>query len=72
MSTPAFGAFLAQAGALLTAMLLARRYVLRHVPMCCLPPWVRARELRREVFCRRATAPAIAATITGLVLLLLR
>jgi hypothetical protein len=71
MSTPTLGLFLAQAGALLTAMLLARSYALRHTPQCYLPARIRARELRRDGFCRRATVPAAIATLVGLALIVI-
>ncbi|MBB2890110.1 hypothetical protein [Flexivirga oryzae] len=71
MTAPAFGAFLVEAGALLTVMLLARRYALQHVPQCYLPRWVRVREQRREHLCRLATTPALAATLLGVMLILI-
>lgn len=71
MSTTALGAFLAQAGALLAAMLFARSYALRRVPQCYLPSWVRVRELRRDAVCRRVTVPAVTATLVGVVLILI-
>lgn len=71
MTTPTLGLFLAQAGALLTAMLFARRYALRHVPQCYLPSRIRARELRREGLCQRAVLPAIVVTFAGLMIILI-
>jgi len=71
MTTPGLGLFLVEAGALLTAMLSARRYALQHVPPCYLPRWVRVREQRREHVCRLATTPALAATLIGVMLILI-
>lgn len=69
MTTSTLGLFLAEAGALAIVMLQARRYALQHVPPSFLPQRVRAREVRRAGFCRRATTPAVLVTAVGVLLL---